>query len=646
MQSHEQIIYWENGRKKRFVQFQEGVRSGLDQIWNEEGILVDEGRYEKGTPVGIHRRWNRKGILVEEITYHDAKHCDVRNWDDQGVLCKEAEEECRLDAYSTSLALLMEHFPKLGFLAPTWVPIETPFEALETFDVGKAEGVYVYGLGNGVPYLQLKSWLVANASRKLIILEDEPGCIAYFLQKEESIALLSDSQVYIELIDNEHTDLGEIVDKFPMERMEMFAIPSKNNKRFASLKLEFFRKSTLSYALHLDRLHGYKHFRNFVQNLRHLPRSFYANRLKGAFAGIPAIVCGAGPSLNKAIPLLKTLSDRALIIAGGSTLAALSSQGVPIHFGMAIDPNFEEYRRLKNSFAFDTPLLYSTRVHPSVFQTCNGPFGYMRSGIGGILEVWMEEEIGLFDPLIGEHLSQESISVTTICTAWAEFLGCNTILFSGVDLAYTNQKRYADGVGIEGEVSFSHLEAEKTPSARILKRADASGNSVYTAVRWLMEAASLTHYAKKHENIRFINTTESGLKIDGIPHMKLSDAADRYLESSFDLPARIRDSLEKASMPDYAGHTVRAKMEDLRRSLSRMIDHLEVLTSQKKGSSALAEIELQEEIANDFIFHDVFEILEKSKVGKSPLSQEEKWRGFLDLAKKYHFEFGNASPVA
>jgi antitoxin component YwqK of YwqJK toxin-antitoxin module len=41
----EVVLYWPNGKMKRKCSFQNGVRHGLDQMWNEEGVLVDEGRY-------------------------------------------------------------------------------------------------------------------------------------------------------------------------------------------------------------------------------------------------------------------------------------------------------------------------------------------------------------------------------------------------------------------------------------------------------------------------------------------------------------------------------------------------------------------------------------------------------------------------
>jgi hypothetical protein len=650
-------INWPNGQRKRFVEFEEGLRSGLDQMWNEEGILVDEGLYEKGVPVGTHRRWNGKGVLVEEIHYLDLTRKNYRAWDDEGNLRVEAlwhddqyaektwdrfqnvwvekkgvwdGSDVQMDALPkpNGFSIFLEKYPLLGLEALQWEAKETLFQGVQHFDPGKAEAIFVYGLGNGAPYFQLQTWLHEKKERKLIFLEEETGAFSYFLHLDYSRRIIQDSQVYFE----RSLDAQFIADKFPIHRAEIVAIPTKNKRRFESLKNDLFRKITLSHAIYQDRLHGYHPYKNFIQNISRVGASFYANGLKDAFQGIPAIVCGAGPSLQEAIPLLKRLSNKALIIAGGSTLAALSSQGVPIHFGVAIDPNLEEYRRMKNSFAFETPLLFSTRVHPQIFQTCNGPFGYMRSGIGGILELWMEESLGLFDPLIGEKLSPESISVTTICMAWAEFLGCSTILFSGVDLAYTNQKRYADGVEANEDVSFSLLDLEKSLADRILIRKDPLGRPIYTATRWVMEAASIGDYAKKHKHISFINTGDSGLKIPGVPFMSLSEATDQYLQNDFDLCEEISKKVARAQMSIKTVESIEKKISELKMSLLRVIQHLEVLAGKVPGSKALAEIEMRDEVAMDLLFYDIFEILQKENPGGC---LEEKWDRFLVKAQRY-----------
>ncbi len=86
----EVLLYWPNGTLKRKCSFHHHLRHGLDQIWNEQGILVDEGTYERGKPTGAHRRWNDQGRLIEEISYLDEQRFDFRQWDEQGNLRTEA----------------------------------------------------------------------------------------------------------------------------------------------------------------------------------------------------------------------------------------------------------------------------------------------------------------------------------------------------------------------------------------------------------------------------------------------------------------------------------------------------------------------------------------------------------------------------
>lgn len=525
-----------------------------------------------------------------------------------------------LSTYNEALSILMERFPALGLMAGTWVEKEVQDELLPKLEIEKAEVLYIYGLGNGSAYFQCKEWL-KSGEKTLVFLEEDSGVIASFLHRPEAVEILGDPQVHLEL----EGDPEVLATRFPVKRVEVVALPSYDHRRFKDLKLSLLRKTALSHALHLDRLHGYQPFKNFVENVKQIPSSFYANRLKGAFKNVPAIVCGAGPSLKPTIEVLRTLENKALIIAGGSTLAALSSQGIMPHFGMAIDPNLEEYRRMKNSFAFETPLLYSTRVHPGTFQTCNGPFGYMRSGIGGVPELWIEEELGLIDRLLGGFLSPESISVTAICVAWAQFLGCNPILLNGIDMAYTGNRRYAPGVMEEEETAFQEIDAEKSAADRILKRKGRDGKPVYTAVRWVMESASISHYAKKHKEVKFINTTEGGLGFKGIEYVPLAKAVEGFKE--LDLRKRVHEEIAAAPMPEKAASIIEEKMEGLRESLDRVIEDLEILAGQRKGSTALAEMELKEEDAFLFLFYDIYQVLKPA----SPHF----WREWLGLALRY-----------
>lgn len=90
MHEGEVVLYWPNGKMKRRCSFQKGIRHGVDQMWSEEGILLDEGTYEMGKPVGKHCRWSQAGQLLEEIEYLEPPRFNFRQWDEQGKLRTEA----------------------------------------------------------------------------------------------------------------------------------------------------------------------------------------------------------------------------------------------------------------------------------------------------------------------------------------------------------------------------------------------------------------------------------------------------------------------------------------------------------------------------------------------------------------------------
>ena len=84
------VLYWENGKVKRTCSFVNGVRDGLDQMWSEQGVLVDAGCYRMGKPILKHHRFNFRGSLIEEIEYLDGCRFNLTQWDDEGKLRTEA----------------------------------------------------------------------------------------------------------------------------------------------------------------------------------------------------------------------------------------------------------------------------------------------------------------------------------------------------------------------------------------------------------------------------------------------------------------------------------------------------------------------------------------------------------------------------
>lgn len=539
-------------------------------------------------------------------------------------------------------ALLMQRFPEIGFFLSF-----APFEPLEFFlsedhllNAGrtplysssiqkevdtwfsqlKLEGLeilYVYGLGLGYYFLPLKKWLKEQKGRKLIFLEDDIAVIDAFLKTELSKEILETPEVHIQgLFEPKMRGLvlEELAQLYPCDRLDCTALESYKKRhptRFQKMRLMLLRSTAAIHALLSEALYSHKIFANLVANLRYLPEAFYANQLKDAFKGVPAVICGAGPSLKKAIPSLKTLENRALIIAGGSAIAALSSEGVLPHLAMALDPNHEEWLRLLPASAFEVPLLYSNRVLPDIFLTTNGPKGYLRSDTGGIFESWMEQQLEITGEPIGPDLGKEAFSVTTLAVAYAYALGCNPILFAGVDLAFTGQKRYAEGVVAKAEIALDELKKDQRATERLLRRKDRQGKPVYTLLKWVMEAQCIGAYAEAHPERLFLNVTEGGMPMPAVADISIEEAIEQHCDKEWDLRAEIHSKIQPLYFPENLKEKINSQLQDVKHSLERCLDisstmliELENLSRDLRkdapletGKMVVLEMDFEEELA-------------------------------------------------
>lgn len=519
------------------------------------------------------------------------------------------------------------------------------------------EGVdilYVYGIGLGYHFDALKGWLKEKKDRRLIFLEDDLSAIHALLQSERAEPLFFNHQVVVHfLFPSKKLDahLEEIVATYPCDRIEVVAIESyqkRKKRRFQQMRLKLLRQSAVAHAILTEALYAHKMLINLLRNIKRWHGSFFAGGLKGKFRGVPAIICGAGPSLQSSIPLLKQLEDRALIIAGGSTIAALSNQGVQPHIGIALDPNPEEFGRLKIASAFETPLIYATRLQPDVFNAVSGELGYLISDTGGPCEHHFEKEMEIIGDPIGPDLGPEAFSVTTLAVALAVEMGCNPIFLDGIDLAYTGMQRYAEGILPSSHVQLSEMRRQKKAPERMLKRKNIHGHYVHTLVKWVMESECIASYAKAHPEARFINVSKEGLGFPGIPNTTLSEAMESELTQSVDLRALVHAEIQQLKMPplkDKIAHEMRIIGESLLRLgciADKMIEELERVQSLKKtipfptGKMAILEIDFQEEKAFECLFPTFGPALDKllsRAFFLSPSATEEESRRLLIESK-------------
>ncbi len=505
--------------------------------------------------------------------------------------------------------------------------------------------LFVYGVDPACTKLIL-DWLSKDQKRFAAILEDDPERLAAYLYTEEATNLLKSPQAtlcYVKDKDNLQPLFDLLYWQAPLIPYAALAIPEYETERSETsdliLKGIQFEMITKNALVEEYMQLGVPFFRNFYANLPQIAASHKGTAFFGKFQGMPAIICGAGPSLSKQIPLLKTLSNSALIFAGGSALNALHAQGFLPHFGAGIDPNSPQEDRLKATSGANLPFFFRSRIFCKAMKFVTGPKLYIPGAGGYDVSEWYEEKLG-----IASDFLDEGHNVVNFCTEIATRMGCSPIIFIGMDLAFTGRKSYAEGVA----------EAPAHGEPRIFYN-DIYGKITETSWKWLAESDWLSNYAKNNSDVNFINATEGGIGFSGIDNIPFEEVVRTTLseERKFDIQSVLSESrmpensfqiIEDASQKlleslQRSQELIRGLIEELEKELS--VEHPKERLQTPRG--LLLESDLFDEPAYQYlldIFHHVYTrllsrestILKLNKEGK--LSEAEINRAMLSLQKR------------
>jgi hypothetical protein len=503
-------------------------------------------------------------------------------------------------------------------------------EALQwksTLALDQIQALYVYGLGASATVLL--DWLKEDVSRHLIFLEDDLAALEAFSKVPQAKEILDHPQIHLRFAASSKAWdmlLEECAAEFSFDKIEVSAQKAYEKlARFKKIKLSLLKKTVLWNALTTETILSHQLHDNIIPNLRRIPECSYINQWKDALKGVPIIICGAGPSLKSIAEDLRKARDHALIIACGSALSALSHLNIRPHLGIAIDPNERELHCLSGCIFRDLPLLFGSRLYPRVFELFDGPYGYIRSGTGGSLESYVEQELGLNEPYLGYDLGREALSVTTLALSLAHFWGCNQIIFAGVDMAYAREKHYADGVPVKAPLNTK----EKRSSDQMIRRKGAEGHMVTTLIKWIMERDTIDRYAKNHPETVFLNASPGGLGFKHIPHKPLLE----IVEASSNYDEKILQLFQKTKIQKSAVE-IDQILASLSQSLERCLVLFKLLQQEEPGSgkSVLYQSDLEIEIAYQLVLGSSKRALDRMGLKKDPLVLEkEKWK-FLEEA--------------
>ncbi|MFO0627320.1 MAG: 6-hydroxymethylpterin diphosphokinase MptE-like protein [Polyangiales bacterium] len=185
--------------------------------------------------------------------------------------------------------------------------------------------------------------------------------------------------------------------------------------------------------------------RRGLRNARHVASLPNAGALTDALRGEAAVIVAAGPSLDKNIHLLKGMQGKVAILAMNQTVRALRRAGIRPDVVLAGDwgnltPHFEGVEPGEIG-----ALGLATVVTPALFDVpADRRFVFAASP-------WIER--WLFDMLGEDATLHARGSVSFSLLELALRMGCSTVAFIGLDLAFEGTRYYARGAADgEGEL--------------------------------------------------------------------------------------------------------------------------------------------------------------------------------------------------
>ncbi|MGK5594152.1 MAG: 6-hydroxymethylpterin diphosphokinase MptE-like protein [Parachlamydiaceae bacterium] len=457
------------------------------------------------------------------------------------------------------------------------------------------ETLYCFGLGLGYSYFVARNWLQQNSHRKLVYLEDDLSLLKLFLQTERASEVLSDKQVRLVVIDSQQIqnkgpkaiDGAEVLIERCRTNYSITALPS-----YWKAKADFFRKvlqgvktTLFTYSNRLlEEIHHDLLAKNFYHKLVQISEVKQLDALHNAFVNIPSLVIGAGPSLEKELPKLKQLEDRALFFGAGSALNVLNTHCVNGHFGAGVDPTSVQTSRVKTNTAFETPFFYTNRFSEDAFKHLHGTKVFTPQVPEKKWYHWFQEQLGISNP----HLINTGFSTSNYCTSVALYLGCNPIIFLGLDMAFSEEAKYVSGVHAYPGDSHDVLDSLSKHPSNVITITNVEGRVFETTLTFLYESSWVTKQAKEHPNTRFIYGSQEGFGANRVERMPLDKIRNQYLERQYDLLNHIHCALENAGSAVFSLRKVIRVLRKWKVSLVRTLRLLQNLVyDYEKGIDLL-----------------------------------------------------------
>ena len=304
----------------------------------------------------------------------------------------------------------------------------------------------------------------------------------------------------------------------------------KSNKLLSGIK-NFIQESTVNTKTQKAKS---KFFCNNISNNFHnIVSSVGINSLKASLTNIPAIICSAGPSLDKNIQLLKAKRNNFVLISVATALKTLKANKITPDFVITIDPEeiSLQFFDFKND-SIKSWLVYNPAVPPAIPTFFNGRRLVYDST--NSLTRWLQKYIGENGTL------GKIFSVAHAAFQFSNFIGCSPKIFIGQDFSFGNYRLHSkssyyfqkleDQINQYYTLNLLNEQNLHKYSNNIIFRQSIFSDPLFTTISLDTYANVFSDTIKANSNT--FNATEGGIGINKVANISLREAISIYCRNN------------------------------------------------------------------------------------------------------------------
>lgn len=242
---------------------------------------------------------------------------------------------------------------------------------------------------------------------------------------------------------------------------------------------------------------------NIADNL--VPLSVVRNKLEGS----TALILGGGPTLDQAIAWIKENQQKVVIFAAARIANRLLKEGIKVDIFVSVDPHDVSFDNSKGIFSFaeKSLLIHSHHINPRLLSQWTGVSTYLKDRYP-----WSAGE----EP----NVSSPGPNVMNTATNIAVELGCNTIIFSGVDLCFVGTQAFESGSAeakVGGKYVFADAQKVETNAGTVSET-----QPMYAASREMLEQ-QVSLYLQQKPSLQFVTLGLDSARIQNVQYVAPSE---------------------------------------------------------------------------------------------------------------------------